>query len=357
MKTATVALAVAGLLLVGCAADAPEGDDPEPSLTEKTEAPPQASPVPPEESKDGAELEQTSLKVGASVRTMAFLPLILAERVGTWQDEGLDVTLNFLGGGGNVAQAIVGGSVDINVASPVSLVSLINQDQEMKSFWAGFNTADFTWWTQPDLESWDDMVGKEFAITSPGSQTDLLTRTLAETAGGISADDIGLVAVGPTSQAFAALRAGAVDATFLSSPTAFQAEEEGFNLLATQRDAGAEDWLNVVAYAYEDFYEENPETVRAFLRGIQNALQWAEDNKDEAVEVIEAEFETEYGEESYEAQMPSFYADGRLPSDEAMDLFWDLTIQGGNVDEPWELERWWDPTFVSSQEEWSDLSR
>jgi hypothetical protein len=50
------------------------------------------------------------------------------------------------------------------------------------------------------------------------------------------------------------------------------------------------------------------------------------------------------------------YEDGRLPSQKALDLFFDMAIQVGRHKERWPLAKYWTPMYVDSYSQWNPAS-
>jgi NitT/TauT family transport system substrate-binding protein len=304
----------------------------------------------PQKAPGGNALEQTQIDVGLSLKVLAFLPAYVARAQGFWEEEGLDVNIIEFKGDADVVQALAGDAVDVNVGALQGALNMIKGGQDVKVVWGGMNVADFSWYMQPQYDGWEDLKGKTFAVTSPGSLTELLLKAIAKENGLDPDKDLQIVKVGTTPNAFAALRAGTIDVAFLSPPTKYQAEEEGFKLLATQAEEIAPDWPKEVVYAKQEIIDGSPNTMRAFLRGMSEAIAFAAGNRDETVQIIVDEFkiDAKYAERAYDELIPGFVASGALPSEDAMSAFWQTAVTAGDVTEPWELERWWDDRFADA---------
>ncbi len=58
--------------------------------------------------------EKTKVSLGVGGKPLLYyLPLTVAERRGTFKEEGLEVEINDFGGGAKSLQALIGGSVDV----------------------------------------------------------------------------------------------------------------------------------------------------------------------------------------------------------------------------------------------------
>jgi ABC-type nitrate/sulfonate/bicarbonate transport system substrate-binding protein len=164
-----------------------------------------------------------------------------------------------------------------------------------------------------------------------------------------------IVQTGGSSQAYPALKAGRLAASTLTSPFSFQAREEGLSLLGAQRDVITPLWPFHVMYAKERFIAEYPGTIQALLRGYVRATRLARAEPQKAYDAIvtHLKFPEKYAKEAYEEVMP--YADerGKLPPKESMDVFWQITIAQGDVQEPWPEEKYLDSRFISTFDTWA----
>jgi NitT/TauT family transport system substrate-binding protein len=109
-----------------------------------------------------------------------------------------------------------------------------------------------------------------------------------------------------------------------------------------------------VFFATEDFLKTNPNTAKAVLRAFVKAVRLAKADKERAVKILvdQVGMAPDYAARGYDDFIDNIYEDGRLPSDAGMASFWDIGVQAGDYDAPWPLEKFWDPTFVDTYEQW-----
>ena len=83
-------------------------------------------------------------------------------------------------------------------------------------------------------------------------------------------------------------------------------------------------------------------------------MRFAKSNKGRAVDVLvqKVGFEKKYADRGYDDFIGAIFEDGRLPSEAGMKAFWDMGIQSGTYKEVWPLDRFWDPTYVNSFNQW-----
>ncbi len=303
-------------------------------------------------SPEPAQLEKNELKIGLPLQASTFLPLYLADTKGFFEEEGLKVELFEFRGDAEVVQALAGSSVDINVASLIGMVHAINGNQPFIGFWGGFNQADFEWYS-PDLTSLEEAKGARFGVTTYGSITDHLTRYAVRKAGLDPDKDVGILQVGATANGMAALDSGQISAYPFTTPNNIFAAEKGYHLLFSQREQIAETWPQHIVYAQKKFIDENPETIKAFLRAMVKGIAYIESNEAEAIQELmdRRKFEEEHARINVERIAPYFDKTGHFDP-EGLQVFWEIAIESGEAEEAWSEDKWFDQRFVKSADQW-----
>lgn len=338
-----------GLLLVACGGGASVDSTEAPTPLSGATTP--VSGATKDEGPTSAPTDLGQLRVGLSIPVMAFAPFYWAQTAGTWDDLGLEVEVIEFNAPKDGIQAFVGGAVDVASGGLNGAIGLINQGHDARVFWAGMNAADLAWWGQPDVAGLADVQGGTFGVSSIGGLDNLLLEFALADAGFDPKEDFEYFPVGPTSASLAALRAGELDATFLSPPTKYMAEDEGFTELIVQSEVLDPEYPKEVVYATVEVINEQHDELVALTVGLSEAISWARSNPDAAVDSLMDRFDVErpYAERAYTELMPTFHEDGRLPDDDAMTVFWDAMVSSGDIDEPWELERWWSEEIRSAR--------
>jgi len=297
--------------------------------------------------------EKTDVTIGLPVTTSTFIPLYLAEAEGYFKDEGLNVQIVAFKGGTDLVRGMVAGAVDVGVGALSEALVGVDTGQGVKVFYSGFNMTVFDWYAVPNIKSLADAKGARFGVTTFGSSTDFLTRYALTIHGIDPQKDVQIIQGGGSAPRLAAMEAGQLDVNIFATPEKFMAAERGFHKIMSQKEI-AEDYPFHVFYAKEDFLQSSPNTIKALLRAYVKGVRLAKANKERAVEVLvdKVGFEEKYASLGYDDFINQIYEDGRLPSEAGMKAFWDMGIQSGTYKEAWPLERFWDPTYVDSFNEW-----
>ena len=297
-------------------------------------------------------IEKPHLTLGIPVDAASFLPVYVAA-ARTFKAQGLAIELVSFRGDAEVAQALAGNSVDISLQSLDGLINLINAGQPVRGFYAGFYQSDFAFLAQAKIKQWQDLKGGTAGVSTFGSLTDQLTRYMLKHNGLEPEKDVQIVQAGGTAATLQALKAGRLTLAILSPPFKWMAQEAGFTELGTQRDI-APQWPKHAFLAKQKFIDDNPQTLRAFLRAHVAALRLAQADPTIAIDLLaeRLKWSKDYATRAYAETMPAYDERGRLP-DANMDAFWKIEIAGGTVKEAWPNAKLIDDRFIKTFAEWA----
>jgi NitT/TauT family transport system substrate-binding protein len=299
-------------------------------------------------------IEKPKLTLGLAVPAASFLPVYVAA-ARTWKEQGLEVEIVSFRGDAEVSQAMAGGSLDLSLQSFDGLINLINSNQPVQGFYAGFHQADFAWLAQPSIKAWADLKGGTIGVSTFGSLTDQLTRYVLRKHGLKPGTDVQIMQAGPSATSIQMLRSGRLLAAIQSAPTKWVAEDLGLTVLGTQEKEIAPQWPKHTFVARRKFLDENPETIRAFLRAHVAAIRLARADRALAVKVLvdQVKYQPSYAARAYDENLPAFDERGRLPDGKYMDIFWSIVIAAGTATEPWPAARLMDERFIGTFAQWA----
>jgi NitT/TauT family transport system substrate-binding protein len=230
-------------------------------------------------------LEKKDITLGVGGKPLLYyLPLTLAERLGYFKDEGLNVEINDFGGGSKSLQALIGGSVDAVTGAYEHTIRMQEKGQNIQAVvelgrYPGIVVA-----VRKDkaanFKSMADLKGMNIGVTAPGSSTHILVQYLMVKAG-LKPDDASFIGIGSGASAVAAIQKGQIDALSHLDPVITKLVQSGdIKIVVDTRTT--EGTLNVfggenpaaVLYLKTDFINKNPNTVRALVRAFQKSLKW-----------------------------------------------------------------------------------
>ena len=230
-------------------------------------------------------LEKTKVHIAVGGKAaFYYLPLTIAEQLGYFKAEGLDVTISDFAGGSAALRAVVGGSADVVSGAYEHTISLQGKKQFFQAFVLqgrlpqislGIATARMAGYKSPK-----DLKGMKIGVSAPGSSTNnLVKQMLAKD--GLKSTDVSIVGVGTGAGAIAAMKSGQIDAISNVDPVMTKLEQDGaIKLVADTRTykGTIEVWGAPLPagclYAPIEFIRKNPNTVQALTNAIVRADKW-----------------------------------------------------------------------------------
>jgi ABC-type nitrate/sulfonate/bicarbonate transport system substrate-binding protein len=254
------------------------------------------------------------VRVGKAVpNSFAFGATEVGIEAKTFEADGLEVVATGFRGDAQLQQALAAGSVDIGLGSGPSLGFRVKGAPAIgvaAMYGPPSNLALLVPKDSP-LKSPADLKGKRVGVTTVGSLTDWLVRELSRQQGWGS-DGIKIVALGAIQARLAAMERGELDATVQEAANGYQLEEEGRTRNLLLFGTIAKDFYTHVIYATDDMIEKRPDLLRRFLRGWFRTIAFMRQNRDFTVRSEAKTLDISPGvvAKVYDAQMPSFSADG-----------------------------------------------
>jgi len=254
------------------------------------------------------------VRVGKAVpNSFAFGATEVGIEAKTFAQEGLEIVATGFRGDAQLQQTLAAGSVDIGLGSGPGLGFRAKGAPAIGV--AGLygppsNIALLVPATSP-IKAVDDLRGKRVGVTTVGSLTDWLVRELSRQQGWGS-DGIKIVALGSIQARLAALDRGELDGTVQEAANGYQLEEEGRTRNLLLFGSIVKDFYTHVIFATDDMVANRPELLRRFLRGWFRTIAFMRANRDVTIksEARTLDIGASVVAKVYDAQMPSFSADG-----------------------------------------------
>ncbi len=234
-----------------------------------------------------------------------YLPLTIAERLGYFRDEGLDVTITDFPGGAKALQSLMGGSADLVSGAYEHTINMQAKGQAIRSVVVQGRYAGIVLGLSPEkaaqYKSPKDLKGMKIGVTAPGSSTNMFVNALLAKEG-LKPDAVSIIGVGATAGAVAAMQKKHIDAIANLDPVMNLLEVSGdivtkidTRTLEGQKYVYGADYAAGVIYTREDFVKKNPQTVQAVVNAMVRALRWIQKaTPEQIVATVPPEF---YGEQ------------------------------------------------------------
>jgi len=208
----------------------------------------------------------------------------VAEQLGYFKAEGLDVTIVDFAGGSRALQAVVGGSADVVSGAFEHTVNMQFKGQRMRAFVLqgaapqivlGINPK-----TMANFKTMADLKGKKVGVTAPGSSTNVMLNFVLAKAG-LKPSDVSVIGVGAGNGAVAAMRAGQIDAISNLDPVITLLQRSGdLKIISDTRILAESDKVfggpmpAGCLYAMQAFIDKHPNTTQALANAIVRADKW-----------------------------------------------------------------------------------
>lgn len=255
---------------------------------------------------------EARMTIGLSSVNIAFLPVYVAQEKGLFKDEGLDVQFVMFNAGSTNLQSLMGGDIQMMGSAFVETLGGRSAGFDIKNFWGICNLMPFELYSNTNFRSMKEAKGKRFAISRFGSLTDFLTRATLQHHG-IDPKDVTILQIGSTPARFAALSAGAVDASVVWFPVTEIAKGQGFRKLFDLKEMFPE-WPYETFAARESWLSKERADVTKFLRAYQRGVKHTWDNKDDAVRAMRkyVKIDPAYAPAGYDEYRQSFPLNGQI---------------------------------------------
>jgi len=230
-------------------------------------------------------LEKTRISIAVGGKAaFYYLPLTIAEQLGYFKAEGLEVEISDFAVGSRALQAVVGGSADVVSGAYEHTINLQSKGQRFQAFVlqgrAPAISMGVSLKNMPNYRTVADLRGKKIGISAPGSSTNMVANLILSRAG-LKAGDVSFIGVGTAAGALSAFRAGQIDAMSNVDPVMTMLEQKGeIRIIADTRTLkGTSDVFGGpmpagCLYAPLEFIQKNPNTVQALTYAMAHSLKW-----------------------------------------------------------------------------------
>lgn len=240
-------------------------------------------------SADCDDVTEVSIMMGTSDMDISYSPYAaLADQLGYFDAECLDVTVTTSGGQTTTAQAVVGGAADIAMQTPDTLITAAESERlPIKIFHNLVPRVSYEIAVKKgsDITSDADLAGATvgFPMISDGLTGYLGTRM--EDAGA-DVDTVQQVATGFGATYAESLKSGEIDA-FVGWPGMWAAGiSAGYEFDILPAPEWQNDYYGIGLGATDEYIEENPEVIESVSRAVAKSMVFLQENPDAAVELF-----------------------------------------------------------------------
>lgn len=238
--------------------------------------------------------------MNADIKIIAFpgapnLPVFAALEHGFFAQEGLNVSIATTPSSVNQFEKFHAGEFDLAFTAFDNIVAYqegqgaakLNGPTDFRVI-MGATQVELSAIVAPTIERAEDLKGKSLALDAVGTGFAFVLYAMLEQLG-LTTADYERVAVGATPERWQSVKEGAHAGTITIEPFTSIAKAAGFRVLRQSTEAFPVYQGGIVA-ARESWASQNPESVKAFIRGYLKGLEWtlAPENRAEAAALLQA---------------------------------------------------------------------
>lgn len=220
----------------------------------------------------------------AGKAALCYLALTVADQLGHFRAEGLDVDIRDFGTSESAGQAAVAGSADVVSGVFEDTIRLQSGGHKFQCFVLQGRVPGIAMGispkTLPQYQSVADLKGRKIGISTLGSSCQRMASFVLARAG-LGPAEVSFVSVGSAAGALSALRTGQIDAMCNVDPVVTMLEHRGeCRIVADARTLKGTMELfggpmpGACLYASTEFVRNNPDTVQAVTHAMVRSLKW-----------------------------------------------------------------------------------
>ena len=262
-------------------------------------------------------------------------PAVVADKKGFFKDEGLDFEFIHSGASTRSVQQVAAGSAPIGSSSMVDTLRAIDKGAPVKVFLNSLAVGTHSLIGAKGIKSVKELKGKRVMTGGTGDITNLWWFAMAKANGLDPQKDVELMFSGATSARFAALVAGGVDATMLSTPQSFKAVQDGYADLGPVAPYLGE-FPMMIWHVNDAWAQTHEKELLGFIRAHNRAVRYMSDpaNRQEVSQMLADASKSSLDDalKTWDLcmQVKAFVPDGSI-SDAATERVRDTLIQSGDI--------------------------
>ncbi len=238
----------------------------------------------------GCDKDEGGLKkvqVSEVTHSIFYAPMYLADALGYFEEEGMQIELTNAGGADNVMSSVLSGNADIGFCGPeAALYVLVGGSTDVPKVFGQLTKKDGSFLVSRKAEpnfQWTDLRGKEILAGRRGGVPAMTFEYILGNYGMQNGVDVNLnydVAFNLMTSAF---EAGTADYCTMFDPVAYEYELSGKGyVVASVGEASGE--IPYTCYmAKESWLKDNTDTAQGFIRAIMKAIKYVNETPAETV--------------------------------------------------------------------------
>jgi NitT/TauT family transport system substrate-binding protein len=288
------------------------------------------------------------IRVGVPSVGMGNIIIFVTKEGKLFEKYGLDAEVITVMGSGIGSKALISGNLDIIPIATPTVIAANLAGADMAILAHTMPAVVHALMVRPDIKRPEDLKGKKIGVSSLGSLTDFLVRSIAKKKGLNPDRDIALITTGGSdTERVMALKAGAVEAAAVSHPGYGLARKMGFNMLWDSAKELDYPWMEVTTRRAA--IKNDRELIMSYMKAHLEGIALFKTNRDFGIKVIKKTLrvtDDELVNESYEI-FSKMFIPTPYPNHPGMKISFEYVAMTRNDVWGHKPEEFTDPSFVA----------
>jgi NitT/TauT family transport system substrate-binding protein len=255
--------------------------------------------------------QSKTVRTAIPAQNLTALAFYVAQEKGYYRAEGLDVQMILMSAPVS-AVALIGGDLEFSTAAGAAMTAAV-RGAPLSFLFHTYYLPLYWLYVRPEIGNVAALKGRKIGVSGIGSGPYFLVLELLKKHGLEAGRDVAILTTGVQSASFAALASGAVDATSLSPPFMFKAQQAGFReLVAFVKEDFVE--LQSAVVVRKEFLKTDSEVVEKFLRGTIKGLLYARQVRSGTIPIVARllKIDEETAAKTYDLYRSAMTSDGTV---------------------------------------------
>ena len=294
--------------------------------------------------------QQKKIRVGVPSVGMGNIIIFVTKEGKLFEKYGLDAEVITVMGSGIGSKALISGNLDIIPIATPTVIAANLAGADMAILAHTMPAVVHALMVRPEIKKPEELKGKKIGVSSLGSLTDFLVRSIAKKKGLNPDRDITLVTTGGSdTERVMALKAGAVEATAVSHPGYGLARKMGYSMLWDSAKELNYPWMEITTRRAA--IKNDRELITSYMKAHLEGIALFKTNRDFGIKVIKKYLKTpddELVNESYDI-FSKMFLPTPYPNHPGMKISYEYVAMTRNDNEVWnhKPEAFTDSSFVT----------
>jgi len=225
------------------------------------------------------------IRVGVPSVGMGNIIIFITKEGKLFEKHGLDAEVITVMGSGIGSKALISGNLDIIPIATPTVIAANLAGADMAILAHTMPAVVHALMVRPDIKRPEDLKGKKIGVSSLGSLTDFLVRSIAKKKGLNPDRDITLISTGGSdTERVMALKAGSVEASAMSHPGYGVAAKMGFSMLWDSAKELDYPWMEITTRRAA--IKSDRELIMRYMKAHMEGIALFKTNRDFSIKVI-----------------------------------------------------------------------